>query len=146
MYTNMSTQNLQKVYFIWQNVYFADRIGIIRGRERHNIMEISNNNLSSLRIKEALNDNSLRAIDLSEKTGIPKATISHYVTGRRVPSRNTASELGRILGVNPAWLMGFNVPKYIETSEHEKELLLSYFSQLTPDQQESVLNLIKNMV
>jgi len=105
------------------------------------------NILCALRLKEALNDNSLRAVDLVEKTGLSKATISHYATGTRVPSRDNAAQIGKILGVNPAWLMGFDVSKYIETTpEQQKELLLSFFSQLSPDKQESVINLIKTMV
>lgn len=117
-------------------------------RERKAIIMNENNinNLCALRLKEALNDNSLRAIDLVDKTGIAKASISHYTTGTRVPSRDNAASIGKVLGVNPAWLMGFDVPKYLDTPEKEKELLLTYFAQLPPDKQEVVLNLIKTMV
>ena len=108
--------------------------------------EIDTLKICAARLKEALNDNSLKAVELVEKTGIPKGTISHYATGRRVPSRNSAAALAKVLGVNPAWLMGFDVPKYLETPEREKQLLLSYYAQLSPEKQESVLNLIKTMI
>lgn len=108
--------------------------------------EDNTNKLTALRLKEALNDNFLKAVELAEKTDIPKGTISHYCTGRRIPSRNSAAAMGRVLGVNPAWLMGFKVPKYVESTEKDKELLFSYFSQLTAEKQESVLNLIKTMI
>lgn len=105
------------------------------------------NNLCSLRIKEALNDNSLKAIELAEKSGLAKATISHYVTGTRVPSRENAASIGKVLGVNPAWLMGFDTPKYLDNSDkRSSELLLSFYSQLSPEQQDVVMNLIKTMI
>lgn len=104
------------------------------------------NRISSLRLAEALADNRLRAVDICEKTGISKSGMSMYLKGERIPSRDNADKLSKVLGVNPVWLMGFDVSKYVETPEHEKELLLSFFAQLSPEKQESVLNLIKTMI
>lgn len=49
---------------------------------------------------------------LAEKTKIGKASISQYVNGKNVPSNITAAKLGRPFGINPAWIMGFDEPKY----------------------------------
>lgn len=50
---------------------------------------------------------------LSEKCGIHKASVSQYVNGKNVPSNLTAKKICDPLGLNPAWLMGFDVPMRI---------------------------------
>ena len=47
--------------------------------------------------------------ELSNRTGVAKASISQYVNGKNVPSNITARKLGKPFGINPAWLMGFDV-------------------------------------
>jgi len=49
---------------------------------------------------------------LSEKCGIHKASVSQYVNGKNVPSNLTAKKICDPLGLNPAWLMGFDVPMH----------------------------------
>ena len=46
------------------------------------------------RLREAMNHRGIRAVDLSEKTGIPKGAISYYMSGKSRPKadrRNTSS-------------------------------------------------------
>lgn len=69
--------------------------------------------LSAKRLAEALADAGLRAQDLVNKTGIPKASISHYLNGYYCPTSTKAAKIGKVLNVNPVWLMGFDVPKKI---------------------------------
>lgn len=47
----------------------------------------------------------MKAQELAEKSGITKAAISHYVNGNRCPTNKTSAILGKILNVNPLWLM-----------------------------------------
>lgn len=56
---------------------------------------------------------------LADKTGVNKASISQYVNGKNVPSNLTAKKLCAPFNINPAWIMGFDVPKqeYIEQNE-----------------------------
>lgn len=110
------------------------------------------NRLSSTRLAECLAENNLRAVDICEKTGISKSAMSLYLSGARIPNRDNADKLGKILCVNPVWLMGFDVEKEIpvdisnvEMDNQTKQLVL-FFSQLSPEKQESLINLIKNMV
>lgn len=79
--------------------------------------------------------------------------MSMYLSGARIPNRDNAEKLGKVFGVNPVWLMGFDVPEKVEdvlkeayVQNQQKELLLTYFAQLPPEKQDIVLNLIKNMV
>lgn len=64
------------------------------------------------RFKEALNDLRMSAQELSEKSGVGKSSISHYVNGSNCPSNKTAGLLAKVLGVNPAWLMDLSKDKY----------------------------------
>lgn len=46
----------------------------------------------------------------SEKTQLNKASVSQYVNGKNTPSSITASKIAKAFGIDPAWLMGFDVP------------------------------------
>lgn len=50
--------------------------------------------------------------ELAERCNIHKASVSQYVNGKNVPSNLTAKKICDPLGVNPAWLMGFDVPMF----------------------------------
>lgn len=67
----------------------------------------------SKRIKEAMNDKNISAIELSRLSGVGKAAISHYVNGRYCPHNKNAVMIANVLDVNPTWLMGFDVPKHL---------------------------------
>ena len=59
--------------------------------------------------------------ELSEKTGVAKASISQYIHGRNVPNNITAKKLGTPFGINPAWIMGFDVPMIIQSEQNGLE-------------------------
>lgn len=63
--------------------------------------------------------------ELSNKTGVAKASISQYVNGKNVPSNITAKKLSAPFGINPAWLMGFDVPK--EENQEESPKTTAYY-------------------
>lgn len=73
------------------------------------------------RIKEALNDMNMSAAELSRLSGVGKAAISHYTTGRYCPHNDNAVAIALVLKVNPTWLMGFPVSKY----QTQKEVSLT---------------------
>lgn len=57
---------------------------------------------------------SMSATQLAEIIGMSKQTISAYTTGVRSPKRPAINAMATALGVNPLWLMGYDVPKYNE--------------------------------
>lgn len=74
------------------------------------------------RFREAMGEMSV--VDLSLKLGCPKSSISMYLSGQREPSKMAIQLISLILGVNPAWLAGLDVPKYSNAkivSRDEKE-------------------------
>lgn len=58
---------------------------------------------------------------LSERTGVGKASISQYVNGKNVPSNLTAKKISEPFGINPAWLMGFDVSMEITPLQSDSE-------------------------
>lgn len=63
------------------------------------------------RLKEALALRGLKAIDLSEKTGIPKSMISQYLSGKTDgPRAERFSLICSTLNVSEAWMLGYDVP------------------------------------
>lgn len=68
------------------------------------------NRATSDRLKLALKQAGIKATELSGKSGVSKSSISQYINGLYVPSNINAGAMAKVLGVNPLWLMGFEVP------------------------------------
>ena len=62
------------------------------------------------RLQYAMDLNNIKAIELSEKTGITKSKISSYLSGRFRAKQDGVYILAKTLNVDPAWLMGLDVP------------------------------------
>lgn len=75
------------------------------------------------RFAEILTKRNMTARELSEKSGVSEASISQYCSGTHKPSNISSGKMAAILGVNPLWLMGYDVlpSKNYETSTIEKE-------------------------
>lgn len=64
----------------------------------------------SERLKEGMGIRNLRAVDLVDKTGIPKSTISQYLSEYAKPKSDRVYLLANALNVSPSWLLGYDVP------------------------------------
>ena len=62
------------------------------------------------RLRHALTIKDMKPIELSEKTGIPKSSISQYMSGYAQPKQDRIYLIAKSLGVSEAWLMGYDVP------------------------------------
>ena len=62
------------------------------------------------RLSQALEARGLKAADLSKKTKVAEGTISCYINGRYEAKQNRVKVFAEALDVNPAWLMGYDVP------------------------------------
>ena len=81
------------------------------------------------RLKKIMDLNNIKAIELSEKTGISKSQISHWLSGTYKAKQDSLTLLAEFFGVDEIWLMGFDVPMRSErkklTEKEEQELLKS---------------------
>ena len=77
------------------------------------------------RLKEAMADKDMKAVELSLRSGVLKSSISQYMNGTHSITNVKAGAIAEVLGVNPVWLMGFDVPKYVadEKSQQDKYYL-----------------------
>ena len=62
------------------------------------------------RFIKAMEIRNIKAIELSEKTGISESTLSQYKGGYSKPKAKRLAIIADALEVDPAWLMGLNVP------------------------------------
>ena len=62
------------------------------------------------RFNKAISKQNIKPIELSEKTGISKSAISHYMSGYTKPKSDKLYALSKALNVSEAWLMGYDVP------------------------------------
>lgn len=62
------------------------------------------------RLTYALTIRGIKPIELAEKTGIDKAKISSYMSGRYKAKQDGLITLSKVLNVSPVWLMGYDVP------------------------------------
>lgn len=101
------------------------------------------------RLRECLDENSMKAQDLADLSGVSKASISQYLNGSHTPSNKTAGMMAPFFGVDPVWLIGFDVPKYKvdpastpELTDREKSIL-SMYRYLDSDAKERIDNSIR---
>ena len=64
----------------------------------------------STRFRYALERSGLKQRELCERTGINRSSISTYWRGTSVPKQEYLEKIAQVLDVNPAWLMGYDVP------------------------------------
>lgn len=73
-------------------------------------MDVKIETSTSQRLKEAMELRDMKQADLVRVTGIDKASISLYVSGKYSPKGDKLYKLAMALDVSSAWLSGFNVP------------------------------------
>lgn len=111
------------------------------------------NTLTANRLNEALSEANMTAQELANKSGVSKHSISQYRNGAYKPSNISSGLMGEILGVNPLWLMGFDVPKELpdngvlktgQNSEYYEDAKLAQEMFEDPDMR-SLFHMKKNM-
>ena len=86
------------------------------------------------RLREAMERRGLRAVDLVERTGIPKGTISYYLTGHTKPKADRLYLLARALDVSEAWLLGFDVPSQRTDAQKKNDQLAKLIVKMRTDE------------
>lgn len=64
---------------------------------------------TSTRLQELMHIKNINQVDLCQRTGIPKSSMSMYLSGERTRDRTTISNC-RKFNISEAWLMGYDVP------------------------------------
>lgn len=110
--------------------------------------ELNETSKTPERLRLALRNANMKQIDLCRITGIDKTTISSYVSGRYGAKKDRINVIADALDVNPAWLMGYDVPMEREKDTPEKiqlsegeEMLLELFRLIPEDKQKAFLEM-----
>ena len=104
---------------------------------------------SKHRLRELMDFYNITQKDIVDKTGIDKSAISMYVNGQRVPRQDKISMICDAYNLDPAWLMGYDVPmekRDPATTATLHGTLISKFSKLSDRDQEIVMNMIDSML
>lgn len=64
----------------------------------------------STRLDKAMKLRNIKSVELHEKTGISESLISKYLSGKALARQKKIFLISKVLDVNPAWLMGYDVP------------------------------------
>ena len=75
------------------------------------------NEITSKRLQSAMDQQHMKAQELSTRSGLNKASISQYINGTHAPSNISAGKMAAVLNVNPVWLMGYDVPMARDTMQ-----------------------------
>lgn len=86
------------------------------------------------RLREAMTLRGVRAVDLSEKTGIPKGAISYYMAGKSRPKADRLYTIAQALNVSEAWLLGYDVPMTRTDSQKKNDQLAKLIVRLRTDE------------
>lgn len=86
------------------------------------------------RLREAMGARGMRAVDLVEKTGIPKGTISYYLSGKTEPRADRIYIIARALDINEAWLLGYDVPMARPEERKKNDQLAKLVAKLKTDE------------
>lgn len=75
----------------------------------------------SERLREAMKLTGVKAPTLAKRTGLPIFSMYPWMRGEREPQLYSLREIAKALDVNPAWLMGEDVPMQRQAAvEHRK--------------------------
>lgn len=105
--------------------------------------------ITAKRLKECLSESCMKPQELADRSGVSKASISQYVNGSHAPSNISSGKMGKVLDVNPLWLMGFDVPKRKEMSSAEavRDMeIIEKISLLNDRDKKIVINMIDSML
>ena len=91
-------------------------------------MKISN---SKERLRFLLDYYGMKQSEFCQKTHIQKSALSNYLTGYRVPRQDQIDAIASSFNLDPAWLMGYDVPMFLEVKEtdftdDEVRVLIAY--------------------
>lgn len=111
------------------------------------------------RLNRAMSIRNMKAVDLVEKTGIPKSAISHYMSGHVKPKQDRIALISDALNIQEAWLLGYDVPmdkvekhpevivdvEFVPNSKSE-EHLLAYYRKLNEYGKKKLLDNMEDLL
>lgn len=86
------------------------------------------------RLQQALDRKGWKAVDLVEKTGVPKGAVSYYLSGRSKPKADRLYIIAQALDISEAWLLGYDVPMGRTDNQKKNDRLAKLIVKLRTDE------------
>lgn len=83
-----------------------------------------------VRLKKAMDAKNMKAVDLCERTGIPKGAVSYYLNGRSVPKADRLYLICKALDVAEAWLLGYDVAPARTQAQKNNDAIANIVAEL----------------
>lgn len=64
-----------------------------------------------LRLQEYMDEHGYTQTDVANATGIPKSTLSKYLSGKQDPKTSKIEAVAKTYNLDYAWLLGYDVPQ-----------------------------------
>ena len=96
-------------------------------------MEIERKASFADRLRDAMTEAGKKQIDLVRETGLDRAAISKYLSGKNEPKQKAINRLAMALGVDEMWLWGYDVPKIRTPEQIKNDDLVKVIAQLRKD-------------
>lgn len=102
----------------------------------------------SERLKEVMHVRNVKAIEVSNATGISKANISSYLSGRYIPKQKNIYLLAKFFSVNEMWLIGYDcaTEKFSSKKDKIKKNILSTLDEMNEEQLVKTQNFINEYI
>lgn len=105
----------------------------------------------SIRLALAMAKRGIKQSEICRLTGIPKSSLSLYLSGAYEPKQDRVYLLAQVLNVSEAWLMGYDIPMEREKNSPSSEdtltegelALIELFRKIPKEKQDLVLQMIK---
>ena len=85
------------------------------------------------RLGQAMKLRGMKAVELSEKTGIPQGAISYYLAGRTEPKADRVYLISKVLDISEAWLLGYDVEMERTTTQKKNDKLAQLVTKMRAD-------------
>ena len=82
----------------------------------------------------------------ADKVGINKASVSQYANGHNAPTNLTAGKIAKAFGVNPAWVMGFDVPMVDGNTQTKYQTIIELLDRADDIELIQIETIIKTIV
>lgn len=85
------------------------------------------------RISEALRIRNMKPVELCEKSGVKKASLSHWMKNNWQPKQKPLYKMAIALDVSELWLAGYDVPMERAVEQKKADELAALIHQLRKD-------------
>ncbi len=94
------------------------------------------NNQESIaqRLRKALDASGKKQADLVRETGLDRASVSSYLSGKYEPKQKAIFKLSKALGVSESWLLGYEVPMTRTADQKKNDQLVKLVARLRTDE------------